>query len=190
VLALGLAEAVYTGFYMEIYRFSLPFSYAMVICADIFLFLFTIEITDKHKKLLYPILLLGMVIIVLLFLPWNWWGIPPEDYAGQLNIRLYSTLSLVIYSYAIYGLICSISYKASKAATNKVTSFGLRLLLYSMVSMMLFFLMFVLDTLMIVLFNNPGYSIFVYIAWIFAIIFYILLYLSLVMPEWLTKRIS
>jgi hypothetical protein len=41
VLALGLAEAVYTGFYMEIYRFSLPFSYAMVICADIFLFQFS-----------------------------------------------------------------------------------------------------------------------------------------------------
>jgi len=43
---------------------------------------------------------------------------------------------------------------------------------------------------MIQLFDHPGYSEFVYVAWIFAIIFYILSYLSLVMPKWLVKRIE
>ena len=52
-----------------------------------------------------PIIIAGVVVVILLFLPWNWWGIPPEDYVGLLNIRLYSTLSLVLYSYVIYILI-------------------------------------------------------------------------------------
>jgi hypothetical protein len=92
MLTIGLAEAVITGYYMEIYRFSLPFAYGMVIVADIFLFKFIIELVNKGKKAFIPLIIVGLCIFVMLFLPWNWWGFPPEDYAGLLNIRLYSTL--------------------------------------------------------------------------------------------------
>jgi len=134
-LAIGLGEAAYTGLYSEIYRFSLPFSCVMVICADIFLFLFTIEITVKYKRLFYPIILTGIVIFVTLFLPWNWWGASYGDYEGQLNIQFFSKLSLVIYSFAICSLIDSILYKARKAAMDKIVLFGLRLLFYSVIFM-------------------------------------------------------
>lgn len=190
MLTIGLAEAVITGYYMEVYRFSLPFSYGMVIIADIFLFKFVIELVDKGKKGFIPITVLGIGIFIILFLPWNWWGIPPEDYAGKLNLRLYTTLSLVLYSYVVYILIARTSLKAAKVTQDATTKFGLKLLFYAMISMILFFLMFIGDTLMISLFDHPGYSVFVYIAWIFAILFLIFSYISLVMPKWVLKRIE
>ena len=189
MLTIGLAEAVIAGYYMEVYRFSLPFSYGMVIIADIFLFKFVIELLDKGKKVFIPLIILGLIIFIMLFLPWNWWGIPPEDYAGELNIRLYSTISLVLYSYVVYILIARTSLKAAKATQDATAKLGLKLLFYAMISMILFFLMFIGDTLMI-LFGHPGYSEFVYIAWIFAILFYIFSYISLVMPKWVLKRIG
>jgi hypothetical protein len=189
-ISIGLAEAVITGFYKEIYRFSLPFGYSMVVVSNIFLFIFSSTITNKGKKAYGIIIIFSILLIILLFLPWNWWGVPNVDYAGQLNLRIYSTSSLVIYSYLIYGYIAYISFKLKKKAEKNTTRLGLTLLFYAMISLMLLFLMLILDTLMIFLFNHPGYSEFTYIAWIFGIIFIILAYLSLVMPEWLVKRID
>ncbi|MFX0058564.1 MAG: hypothetical protein ACFE85_00140 [Candidatus Hodarchaeota archaeon] len=190
MLAIGLAEAIITGFYKEIYRFSLPFAYAMVILADIFLYKFVSQITNKGKNLFFPLIFIGIIVLVLLFLPWNWWGVPPEDYEGLLNIRLYSTLSLVLYSYLVYIIIAVTCRRAMKETEDKISYTGLNLLFYAMICMILFFLMFIGDTLMITLLDHTGYSVFVYIAWIFAVIFYILTYLSLVMPRWLAKRIE
>ncbi len=101
VLAIGLAEAAITGYYKEIYRFSLPFAYSMVVLADICLFKFTNQLTEKGKKAFIPLLLIGVVLIILLFLPWNFWGTPTEE-IGQPYIRMYSTMGVVLFSYIIY----------------------------------------------------------------------------------------
>jgi hypothetical protein len=50
--------------------------------------------------------------------------------------------------------------------------------------------MVLLDNIMIAFYNHPGYSEFQFAAWIFALFFVILAYLSLIMPEWLIKRIK
>jgi hypothetical protein len=190
MLTAGLAEAVITGFYMEIYRFSLPFAYSMVILADMALFSFVLELTDRAKKGIVLVISSGIAIIVMLFLPWNWWGVPPGDYEGLLNIRLYSTLALIVYSYIVYIILARICIKSLKKSTDPVANVGFKFLFAAMISMILFFLMFVMDTLMIVLFEHPGYSIYVYIAWIFAILALIFMYVSLVMPKWVLKRIN
>ncbi|TXT59593.1 MAG: conserved membrane protein of unknown function [Promethearchaeota archaeon] len=189
VLTIGMLEAIITGFYREIYRFSLPFSYSMIIIADILLYRFAINITFRESKFMIPLIIVGAIIIFLLFLPWNFWGVPQEDYEGQFSIRLYSTLALILFSYAIYIYNIKIVSGAKKAAEDKVAKAGLSMFMYSLICMIFFFLMFILDTLMIVLFNHDGYSIFVYVAWIFGIAFYILSYLSLVMPDKLKKLI-
>lgn len=189
-LTIGLAEAIITGYFKEIYRISLPLAYCMIIIADIFLFIFAEEITGKGKKAFTPLIIFGIVISVVLFLPLNWWGVPPEDYAGQLNIRLYSTLSVILYSYIVYIFISLFCIKARKQTEDAKAKTGLTLLFLSMISMIAFFLMFVFDTLLITLTDHPGYSEFVYIAWIFAILFFVFIYLSLVMPKWLVDRIE
>jgi len=189
-LTVGLAEGVFTSFYKELYRISLPFGYSMVIIANMFLFKFITEITESRKKYIIPIIIIGAVIILLLWLPWNWWGVPEIDYEGQLNIRLYTTLGLVLYSCLIYLYIGQICRKTTVSAVDKVAQVGLKLLFYSMLCMIGFFGMFIGDTILIVLFDHPGYSLFVYAAWIFAMGFYFLTYFSLVMPDWLIKRIK
>lgn len=188
--SIGLTEALITGFYKEVYRFSLPFGYSMVIISNIFLFRFSSHITNKGEKAFNGIIAVSIVLIILLFLPWNWWGVPPEDYAGQLNIRLYSTLCLVIYSYLIYGYIAYISYKVKSKVESKTMYFGLLLLFYAMISLILLFLMLIGDTVLVTFFDHPGYSEFTYVAWIFGIIFIVLVYLSLIMPDWLVNWIN
>jgi hypothetical protein len=189
-LTIGLGEAIITGFFKEIYRISLPLAYCMIVIADIFLFVFAEEITSKGKRAFVPLILFGIVITVVLFLPWNWWGVPPEDYVGQPSIRLYSTLSVILYSYIVYIFISVFCIKARKQTEDAKAKTGLTLLFLSMISMIAFFLMFVFDTLLITLTDHPGYSEFVYIAWIFAILFFVFIYLSLVMPKWLVDRIE
>ena len=189
-LTLGLGEGVLTSYYMDIYRFSLPFGYSMVVLANILLFKFISEITESGEKLMIPIILIGAVIFVLLYLPWNWWGVPEIDYEGELNIRLYITICLVLFSCLIYLYIARICRKTMVSAIDKVAHFGLNLLFWGMICMIGFFMMFIGDTILIVVFDHPGYSQFVYVAWVFAMLFYIVSYLSLVMPDWLVKRIQ
>ena len=186
-LLLGLGEAAVTGYFKEIYRFSLPFAFSMVVIADIFLYLFVITITRKDKKKVIPFFLTGIAVIILLFLPWNWWGTPSQDYVGQPDIRLFSTSIFVIYSYVIYVSIAIICYKTKNKTEDLKARTGLILLFYSMISLIIFFIMLILDTLMITFYNHPGYSEFAYIGWGFAVLFIILSYLSLVMPDWLVK---
>ena len=190
ILTIGMGEAIISAFFKEIYRFSLPFAYSIVVLADIFLYLFVIDITQKNKKRIIPFSLIGIIVIILLFLPWNWWGTPSQDYIGQPDIRIFSTIVFVLYSYLIYLSIVLISYKIRRKSDDKIARMGITLLLYSMISLIVFFLMMIVDTLMIALFDHPGYSIFVYIGWAFAILFIVLSYLSLIMPKWLINLIS
>ena len=124
-----------------------------------------------------------------MFLPWNWWGVPSEVYEGKLNIRIYTTVIFVLYSNLIYIYIAFICYKVKKNVADKIMYSGLKLLYYSMVSLMLLFVMLIGDKILIT-FGHEGYSEFIYAAWIFGLIFIILSYLSLIMPDWLVNRIK
>ena len=190
MLTIGLAEGVITGYYMYIYRFSLPFGYTMVIISDIFLFKFASEITERGEKLILPLIIIGAIIIVLHYLPWNWWGVPSQDFEGELDIRIFTTLTLVLYSNIIYLFIASICRKSMVSAVDKVTYYGLKLLFYSMICLVFFFAMFIFDTVLMLFIENLRYSIFIYIAWGSTLVFFALAYCSLVMPEWLVKRIE
>ena len=189
-LMIGLLEAIILREYREIYRISLPLGYVMVVLADIFLFIFASHMTNKGKKAYLPIALIGFIIAIMIFLPWNWWGVPQSDYVGKLNIRIYSTLILVFYSYLIFIYIALIAKKIMKNVEDKIMYTGLKLLFYSMLSIMLLFMMLIGDTVLITFFEHEGYSEFIYIAWLFGVIFIILSYLSLIMPDWLIKRIN
>jgi len=190
MLTAGLADSAMKEYYEELYRFSLPFGYSMIVIADIILFMFASEITNHWKRTLVPFIIAGAVLFVVLYLPQNYWGVPDSDYAGQLNIRLYSMLGLIAFSYTIYIMIASVCRHVMPDAKTSVARVGLQLMFWAMIIMIMFFLMFIFDTVLIVAFNSPGYSPFVYIAWIFGIVFYICMYLSVSMPAWFVKRIT
>jgi len=189
-LAIGLVETIITRYFKEIYRITFPLAYVSVVVADILLFKFTNEITDRRGRILYLIGIIGIGIIILLLLPWNWWGVPSEDYAGQVSIRLYSTLIFTLYSVVIYLSIAIISLRARGKAEERKTKFGFLLYALSVLCMVAFFIMNIMENVLIVFFDHPGYSIFVYIGWVFAFLFIVLSYLSLVMPKWLTEQLN
>lgn len=192
ILIVGLAEAIITGYYKEIYRITIPMAYSMVIVGNFFLYLFAIHFTNRGKKVVLPLLLIGIIIILVHFLPWNWWGVPPSDYVGQISIRIYSTASLVIYSSVIYFSIFIICRQNRKLEKNKPTRLRLSLLSYAMICMVCFFLFMIIDTIFMIFFDNPGYSIYNYIAWVFVIFFFIFSYISLFTPVrlimWIRRR--
>ncbi|MHA1489868.1 MAG: hypothetical protein ACTSRI_09450 [Promethearchaeota archaeon] len=190
MLIIGMAEAVITGYFKEIYRFTFPMAECCVVIADIFLFFFASKITDKGQKLFIPLIIIGIALIIMIFLPWNWWGHPVENYEGQLNIRLYTSLFFVGYSIALYLVIAIICLKTKKQAKVLISRVGLSLFFYSVMCMICFFVFLMLDNLLIVLFDHPGYSEFIYIAWFFTLLFAILSYFSLAMPKLLIKWIN
>ena len=63
VLTIGLAEAAITGYYKEIYRFSLPLAYSMLIIGNLFLYLFASNITNRGKLTLIPLIIFGIVFM-------------------------------------------------------------------------------------------------------------------------------
>jgi len=67
---------------------------------------------------------------------------------------------------------------------------GLKLLILAMIWMILFFAMLLIDSLLIVLFDHPGYSEFLFVGYGIIMLFYTFSYLSLFMPQWLVKRIE
>lgn len=189
ILAAGLADSAAREYYMELYRFSLPFGYSMIVITDVVLYKFAIVLTSRGQKAFNVIIALGIVLVVVLFLPWNWWGFPAADVEGQVSIRMYSTVALIAYSYIIYITIARVCRLAMADAKDPVARMGLKLMSWAMISMVFFFLMFVFDTILIMVIDHPGYSEFIYVAWIFAVLFYVLMYLSVAMPEGLVKRL-
>ncbi len=190
LLTIGLTEAAITGYYMEIYKMTLPIAFSMVVLGVFSLYVFVSNISDKGKKAFIPLIIFGVIIILLLFHPWNWWGTPTEERLGKPYIRLYSTGSLMIYSIVVILSIMLLSYRMKKNATEKLARTGAALLFYSTIAMLAFFIFFIIENALIVFIAIEGYSIFMYLAWISAMAFYILSYLSLVMPNWLVKRIQ
>jgi hypothetical protein len=187
VLTIGILEAIITGYRKEIYRFSLPFAYSMVVLSDICLFWFANRLTEKGRKAFIPLIIIGVVIIFALFLPWNWWGYPTEEYRGKFNIRTYTTTSLVLYSCLIFISIIMICQESKKLVNKKISKLRLTFLSYSMIAFIVFFVFLIADTIMIVYFLQ-GYTIFVYFAWTCACIGGMLSYLSVFVPKSLVKK--
>ena len=189
VLFLGLNEALITGYCMDIYKFSLPFAYSMDLYYTLCFLKFANYIMKKGNKLFYLLLAIAIIITIFLFLPWNWWGVPTSE-IGTPDIRIYTTISVVLFSYIIYIYIARMCLKLKKETKDKVAIYGLKFLFYTMICLILFFFFMILDTVMVVAFDHPGYSEFTYIAWILLGVGIVTSYLSLVMPGWLVKWLT
>ena len=141
----------------------------------------------KGDRAKIPLIISGILIIVLHFLPWNNWGVPQSDIGDNIDLQFLSSLSLLIYSYFILIYIAIISKRLLKETTDKVAKSGLKLLFTTAIFFMGFFLLITLDALMGTFFDDPGYSGFLYLGYISLIIGLITSYLSLVMPGFLVK---
>jgi hypothetical protein len=187
VLTIGFSEAVITGEKRELYKFSLAFGYFMVMIANCSLIVFAMDIFSIPKKNGSIYLILCVIVAILVVLPQNYYGVPDVE-AGSDNIRIYSTIAMMIVSILTYSRIYQKAITVSTSVQDNTAKVGFRYIGYSQFGMIAFFLFQLIDTLIFTIFDTPGYSIFVYFAWFSAGIFMFLAYGGLIMPEWLKKR--
>ncbi|MFX1295194.1 MAG: hypothetical protein ACFFD2_10135 [Promethearchaeota archaeon] len=168
-----------------------PIAYSCVIPYVIFLFLFTIHIfSNKNDKRAIPLIIIGAIIVTLIFHPQNYWGLaleitdPPKIQSIVLGIYL-------IFNLIIYIVLFSYAYKESRRTEDEIMKKGFFVIALGQIANMFVFIFFLTDSIYSTL--NPtftGYSIFIYLAWISAMIAAILFYVGYILPNWFRKIIS
>ncbi|MHA1731309.1 MAG: hypothetical protein ACTSU5_05165 [Promethearchaeota archaeon] len=186
----GLLEATIDGEYRELYRLSLPMGYSMAIVGNLFLLWFAREVFSIGKRAVAFFVVLFAITIVLINLNSNWYGTPTEVYYGKyFSIRVYSSLVLMVGSMALYFYIIMSIRKLTKKIDDPVAQAGFRIIILAFLSFVALWVCFALDAVVIQL-TGEGYSVFVYLAWGFGAVFWVLSYLGLLLPDWLRKRIE
>lgn len=176
---LGVFEVILTSEFKEIYRLSLPVGYSFGIIGNVYLLFFGNELFGFQRRYTYPFLIWSIITLILVNLNSNWYGVPNFVYEGQFSLRLYSSLNMTIFSLVIYTfLIIKIN---SLKLKDFVKSVGYKLIVWSLICFILFWGFMTVDAIMINI-SEEGFSIFTFIAWVFAGIFWILSYCGLIMP--------
>jgi hypothetical protein len=173
------------------YQFSLPLGYLFVIPYDLFLALFTIWIfLDKKYKKIIPFFIVGIIIGALLFLPTNYWGVDPQV-TDPTSTRIIIMGLFLLYNVIVYIFLAFYAFRESRRTEDKVYRAGFRVIAMGQIANIIVFVFFLLDSILI-LFNpgSPGYSIFIGLAWITAIIASFLFYLGFILPNWFRKIIN
>ena len=167
-----------------------PVAYSCVIPYAILLFLFTIHIfSDKNEKKVIPVIITGIIIIVILFLPQNYWGLTPEP-SDPLRIQPIVLGVYLIFNLVIYGILFNYAYKESKRSEEELTKKGFLIIALAQIANIFVFIFFLIDSLYST-FNpaHTGYTIFIYLGWTSAMIGAILFYLGYILPDWFKKII-
>ncbi|MHA1129740.1 MAG: hypothetical protein ACTSRC_12565 [Candidatus Helarchaeota archaeon] len=172
------------------YPLSLPIGYFFVIPYNIFLVLFTIQIfLDKNNKKIIPFLIAGITIGILLFLPTNYWGVDPIDGVDAPSTRVIILGLFLLFNALVYILLTFLAFRESRKTTQKLYQKGFQAIAFGFIANLSVFIFFLLDSILILL--NPsslGFSIFISLAWIAAIIASFLFYVGYIMPNWFRKR--
>lgn len=187
----GLLHSWINDYFTDFYRLTFPVAYTSALLANLSLLVFASKIFDVDRRLIGVYAAGVAVTAVLLFLPTNYWGVASLDScrtAGP-SIRLLTSVLVLVLSFFDYGYLAWGMYREAKQTTEPVPRAGLRLIGLAMVFLVLFFLNFSIDTVMILV-TGEGYSVFVYLAWICAGVFLLLGYLGFVMPDFLRARVQ
>ena len=176
----------------DFYSLSLPLGFSMVVAYNVFLFLFTIHIfSDKNEKKVIPFIIVGILLIVFLFLPNNYYGINNIPGVDVPSVRAISNGLFLAYNTVICVILAYYAFKEARQTENKVTQRGFEAIGTGQILNIVIFLMFLFDAIIIFLYpESPGYSIFIYIAWSSALIASFLFYLGYILPDWFKKLIE
>lgn len=187
VLVIGYLEMYITGYKMEIYKFSLGFGYCLMLIANMLLVYFAAEVFSVEKKYIWKYLIINSILAVLVLLPQNYYGVPSTE-IGPDNIRAYTAVGLVVWSIFTHARIANAAYKVARSTEDKIAKQGFKWIGHSQLSFIFFFILMATDTVYFTITGGDGYTVFVYISWLFAALFYLFSYFGLIMPPWLRKR--
>ena len=154
---------------------------------NLFLLFFGFELFGHRKKIAYFFIFCTVTVLILINLNSNWYGVPHYEYAGQFSLRFYSSLSMTILAMTIYVYL--IRRIKSLQIEKELVKIGYNLIIWSLVAFFLFWVCMTCDAVYINIVGG-NYSLFTFVAWIFALLFWILSYCGLTMPLKLKQYIE
>ena len=188
ILLLGYLQMYFTGEKQEFYQLSLALSFGGLCISNIILSYFVAEIFGILRKDLKKNNILGIIITILVLLPWNGYGLP----ANQIEFPLFRPITnvcLIIWAMILYTRISNAAFRIAKKTENPIAQSGFRLIGWAHIMLDLFLFFMAADTIYFTVFELPGYIFLIYIAYIFCAFFFLTCYLGFIMPEWLKSRI-
>lgn len=182
-LFFGMLECYITGYKMEWYRFSLAFAYCIIMLALALQILFFADIYGIPMQLIKKYLLIALILAIALALPDNYYGVPDNEEVGLgPNIRPFTSIGMMLFSIAVFTRMGLKSFRTAKLVEEKIPRMGFQMIGLSEFCIVGLFFFMAMDTVVFTLFETGGYTIFVYIAWIFAGGFFISSYFGLIIP--------
>lgn len=173
------------------YPISLPLGYSFVLVYDAFLFLFTIHIfLDEDEKKVIPVIIPGIFVAVLIWLPSNYWGVDPSIFDPP-STRSLSMGIFMLYNVIIYIILAFYAFREAKKSEQREYQVGFKAIAWGQITNILIFVFFLFDAIIVVLNpGSPGFSIFIYLGWICALIAVFLFYIGFILPDWFRKYIT
>ena len=189
VLAAGMYEVANTGLKMEVYIFSLPFGLISAMIGHIFIILFTVSFFGIKSKTPRVYIILNLLISVSILHPKNNYGVLAGDLRIS-DIRMYTSLSMVLFSLFLFTRIALVIMKARKLVddSDRYSKIGFQCLAWAQISMILFYLFYTFETIAYTLFDTGDFTPFFFIAMGsigFCVLFF---YLGILLPVWILNK--
>lgn len=176
---IGLLDTIIVQEFRELYRLSLPLGYSLGLIGNLFLLGFGFNLFGFRKKIAILFGICTGLVLILINLDSNWYGVPHYVYAGQFSMRFYSSLSMTVLALCVYLYL--IQRINSLQIEKSLVKLGYKLIIWSLIAFFMFWVFMTFDAVYIYI-TGGGYSFFTFIAWIFALLFWFLSYIGLIMP--------
>lgn len=167
--------------YGAIYPCSLPVAMMFTGIAPYFMLKFSHWVSERRepgKIKEIPVLTLLVLLLVLMISPYNWFGVYRPG-LEVLDIRMYSNgLLLLVNLVAIFQILIFL-YRRIRRESHPIRIARLKTVMYGFIALLGFFACYTLDAL-----THQPYTIWMFVAYPFAWIAIILIYLGTVTPEW------
>jgi hypothetical protein len=183
-----LLDLLVLDFYVGIHNLGLSLAYSMSAIANIFLYLFMLEIFYTGRKAggvklrIFAAVEAGIAVLLPIFGPYP----TPISAIALFNLLLIVHL---VFAMALYITLFRATSRSIKETHDELARRGFSFIRVSSISIIAAYVFFVIDELWTVLFEPEGYTYWVIAGWIAAGITGVLLYLGFVLPIRVRKRI-
>ena len=154
ILAGGMYVCAKTGFKGELYNYSLPVGFISMMIGHIFIILFTTSFFGLNLKKSRNYIIIDLLISLSFLHPNNNYGLSGENLRIP-DIRIYTSLIMVLFSLFTFTRIALVFFKARKRVEDRYSKLGFQSLALAQIFMLLFYILNTLDN---IAFNILGWG--------------------------------
>jgi len=182
----AIVNTTYAGDYLVtstrglIYYISLPNEFIMTTISALFIFLFTTGMFKYKRRNVLAVIIIGVILLVLIFLPTNEWFVPRTD-PGVFSFQYITMFFVVVYAVILYMVMAILFIRLTRAKETPGYMKGIYL------GAILFAIFLVLTTSAGILANSEYGGLLMIIGWIPMILGSICLFYGFIKPTLTAK---